>query len=195
MMTQMSGISGALWGSPRRQRRFLWVSGVVLLAGIAAFLATIVFKGTGNAFPDKFSNQPAQLNHPDKPAPVSKDQIALARRFIETAVARKDLNSAYSFVHPDLRGGLSRKEWNRGAIPVLYYQADNAKTVGFKVDYSYRTQALFEVNLHAKPGTEKRPSLLFFIGLKREGGKPTGRWLVNYFEPNWRPPVPEGGGP
>ena len=189
-MTQMSGISSGLWGSPRKQRRLFWVSGVVLLAGIAALLAIVVFRGTGNAFPDKFSNQPAQLNQPEKDAPVSKDQISLARRFIETAVARKDLDAAYSFVHPDLRGGLTRAQWDKGNIPVLFYQADNAETVSFKVDYSYQTQALFEVNLHAKPGTEERPSLLFFLGLKRENGKPTGRWLVNYFEPNWRPPVP-----
>jgi hypothetical protein len=189
-MANMSGISGALWGSPRRQRRLLWVSGAVLLAGLAAILATVVFKGTGNAFPDKFSNKPAQVSTPEKRAPVSAAEIALARRFIETAVARKDLDTAYSFVHPDLRGGLTRAQWDRGNIPVLYYQADNAKTVGFKVDYSYQSQALFEVNLHARPGTETRPSLLFFLGLKREGGKSTGRWLVNYFEPNWRPPIP-----
>jgi hypothetical protein len=26
--------------------------------------------------------------------------------------------------------------------------------------------------------------------LKREGGKPDGAWQVNYFEPNWRAPIP-----
>ena len=189
-MAQTSGISGALWGSPRKQRRSLWLGGTVLAVGIAAFLATVLLRGTGNAFPDKFSNAPAQVSHPEQLAPVAAAQIALARRFIETAVARKNLDAAYSFVHPDLRGGLSRAQWDKGTIPVLYYQADNAKTVAFKVDYSYRTQALFEVNLHAKPGTEQRPTLLFFLGLKRAGGKPNGRWLVNYFEPNWQAPVP-----
>jgi hypothetical protein len=189
-MAQTSGIGNAIWGTPRKQRRFFWVSGAVLVVGIAAVLATIVLRGTGNAFPDKFSNQPAQLNHPEKAVPLSAAEIQLARRFIETAVARKDLDKAYTFVHPDLRGGLSRKQWDKGNIPVLYYHADNAKTVAFKVDYSHATQALLEANLHAQPGTETRPSLLFYLGLKREGGKPTGRWLVNYFEPNWQAPIP-----
>jgi hypothetical protein len=189
-MAHTSGIGSALWGSPRKQRRFFWVSGAVLVVGIAAVIATIVFRGTSNAFPDKFSNQPAQLNHPEKAVPLTAAEIQLARRFIETAVARKNLNAAYSFVHPDLRGGLTRKQWDKGNIPVLFYHADNGKTVAFKVDYSHRTQALLEANLSAVPGTEVRPSLLFFIGLKRAGGKPTGRWLVNYFEPNWRPPIP-----
>ena len=189
-MAQSSGILSGMFDSPRKQRRIFIFSGVVLLAGIAAILATTVFRGTGNAYPDKFSNQPAALNHPEKTAPISQGQIALMRQFIDTAVARTNLDKAYWLVGPDLRGGLSRGEWRKGAIPVLYYQANNAKTVAFKVDYSYQTQALFEANLHAKPGTEKRPSLLFFIGLKREGGKVNGRWLVNYFEPNWRPPIP-----
>jgi len=188
-MAQTTGTLSGLFDSPRKQRRFFIFSGIVLLAGIVAVLV-VVFHGTGNAYPDKFSNQPAQLNHPEKKAPVSPDQISLMRKFITTAVARQDLKSAYWIVGPDLRGGLTRKQWLVGDIPVLFYHAENAKTVSFKVDYSYQKQALFEANLHAKAGTEQRPSLLFFIGLKRQGDKANGRWLVNYFEPNWRPPVP-----
>jgi hypothetical protein len=188
-MAQTSGTLSGFFGSPRRQRRIFILSGVVLLAGIVAILVTVL-RGTGNASPDKFSNQPAQLNHPEKKAPVSPDQISLMRKFITTAVARQNLTSAYGIVGPDLRGGLTPKQWLKGDIPVLFYHAANAGTVAFKVDYSYQRQALFEANLHAKPGTEARPSLLFYIGLKRQGDKANGRWLVNYFEPNWRPPIP-----
>ena len=28
------------------------------------------------------------------------------------------------------------------------------------------------------------------VGLKREHGKKNGRWLVDYWQPNWRPPIP-----
>jgi hypothetical protein len=188
-MANVSG-TGAILGSPRRQRRLFWISTLVFGIGLIAFVSAYLLRGTGNAFPDKFSNQPAQVNHPEKRADVSKAQIALVRRFLKTAVTRTDLASAYNIVDPDLRGGLTRKQFEHGDIPVLYYQADNVATVAFKVDYSYQTQALFEVNLHAKPGTESRPSLLFFVGVRRQGGKAHGRWLVNYFEPNWRPPIP-----
>jgi hypothetical protein len=190
-MANLSGIGGSLFGSPRRQRQFLWLSGAVLLGGIAAFLALVVFRGTGNAFTDTFSNQPANIATPEKKVPVSKQEIALARRFIKTVVQRKDLDQAYWFVHPDLRGGLSRAQWDKGNIPVVYYQASNADTAAFTVDYSFQTQALLEVDLVARPHTETRPELRFFIGLRREGGKPDGRWLVNYWEPHWRPPVPK----
>jgi hypothetical protein len=189
-MAQTGGTLSSMFSSPRRQRRLLIISSVVLIAGIVAILVATVFRGTGNAYPDKFTNKPAQISHPEKKAPVSPDQISLMRKFIRTAVARQDLKSAYWIVNQDLRGGLSQKQWLKGDIPVLYYQADNANTVQFKTDYSYTTEALFEANLHAKPGTETRPELLFYIGLKRQDGKPNGRWLVNYFEPNWRAPVP-----
>jgi hypothetical protein len=188
-MANVGGI-GAILNSPRRQRRLMVVSAIVFGVGLVALLSMYFLRGTGNAFPDKFSNKPAQVNHPQQRASVSQAEIALARRFLETAVTRSDLASAYDIVDPDLRGGLTRKQFEHGDIPVLYYQATNVETASFKVDYSFRTQALFEVNLHAKRGTETRPSLLFFVGLKREGGKANGRWLVNYFEPNWRPPIP-----
>ncbi|HEY0415346.1 MAG TPA: hypothetical protein VGC78_03065 [Gaiellaceae bacterium] len=191
-MALISGIGDVLWGSPRRQRRSLVLSGGVFALGLALFLALVVFRGTSNAFPDHFSNQPATLIHKDKPAKVTAAQFALARRFLKTAVARKDLDAAYALVDPDLRGNLTRAQWHTGNIPVLFYRAANIATASFGVDYSYRTQALFEVNLRAAPGTETRPEMLFFVGLKRAGGKPNGAWRVNYFEPNWRPPVPVG---
>jgi len=189
-MAQTGDTLGGFLNSPRAQRRLIVVSGLVLVAGIIAILAATVFRGTGNAFPDKFSNQKAQLNHPEKTVPTSTAQISVMRKFITTAVARKNLKSAYWIVGPDLRGGLSLKQWLHGDIPVLFYHADNAKTVSFTTDYSYKTQALFEANLHAAPGTETRPSLLFYIGVKRRGGKANAPWQVNYFEPNWRAPIP-----
>jgi hypothetical protein len=36
--------------------------------------------------------------------------------------------------------------------------------------------------------------LRFYIGLKRQGDKPTGHWLVSYWQPHWRPPIPQAVG-
>ena len=193
-MTSPSGILTGFLNSPRKQRRFFILSATVLAIGVGAFLAMVVFKGTPNAFTDTISNKPAQLYHPDKKAPLSKQEIAIARKFILTAVERKDLNAAYSIVHPDLKGTLTRKQWDEGAIPVVSYLAQNANTAGFVVDYSFKTAALLEVDLVAKRGQDQRPELRFFLGLKRAGGKPNGRWLVDYWQPHWRPPVPNAPG-
>jgi hypothetical protein len=191
-MADTSGILGSIFNSPRRQRQFFILSAAVLIAGVATFLSVVVFRGTGNAFTDTFSNQPAVLNHPEKKVPVSKAQLALARKFIQTAVMRKDLSASYDIVDVDLKGRMTRHDWVTGDIPVILYEARNAKTAAFIVDYSYETSALLEVDLVAKPHTETRPHLLFFIGLKRAGGKKDGRWLVDYWQPHWRPPIPSG---
>ena len=79
------------FNSPRNQRRMFIVSGLVLAAGIALFVALVLLKGTKNAFTDKISNTPAKLYHPEKSVPVSKAEISVARKFIQTAVARQNL--------------------------------------------------------------------------------------------------------
>lgn len=190
-MANSTGIMNGFFNSPRNQRRLLIVSGLVLAAGIALFVALVLLKGTKNAFTDTISNTPAKLYHPEKTVPVSKAEISVARKFIQTAVARQDLNAAYDIVHTDLKGRLTRRQWNTGNIPVISYPARNSQSAAFVTDYSYQTSALLEVDLVAKPGSDQRPHLLFFVGLKRAGSKPTGRWLVNYWQPHWRPPVPE----
>ena len=193
-MASPSGILESFQNSPRKQRRFMILSAAVLVIGLGIFLATVVFRGTPNAFTDTISDKPAQLYHPEKKVKLSKEETALAREFIRNAVERQNLNAAYSMVHPDLKGALTRKQWNTGNIPVVYYPARNADTAAFVVDYSFQTSALLEVDLVAKPGQDQRPHLLFYLGLKRAGGKPNGRWLVNYWQPHWRPPVPQAVG-
>ncbi len=193
-MASPSDTLTAFSNSPRKQRRFFIVGASVLLVGIGVFLAVVVFRGTPNAFTDTLSNKPAQLYHPDKNVPLSKGELALARQFIKTAVERRNLDAAYTIVHPDLKGSLTRKQWDTGNIPVVSYLARNADTAAFVVDYSFKTAALLEVDLVAKRGQDQRPHLLFYLGLKRQGGKPTGRWLVNYWQPHWKPPVPQAVG-
>lgn len=182
--------SGGFWASPKSQRRILIGSGAVFVAGVAAFLALVVFRGTSNAFPDKFSTTPATLLKKEKAVPPSRAAFVTAREFMRTAVLRQNLDKAWSLVGVDLKGRMSRKQWDTGNIPVIGYPAQNVETTQFQVDYSYQTEMLLEVDLVAKPGSGVRPHLPFFLGLKREHGKKTGKWLVNYWEPHWRPPVP-----
>jgi hypothetical protein len=190
-MTNTTGTLNGFFNSPRNQRRLLFVSAGIFAVGIAVFVSLVLLRGTSNAFTDTISNKPAQLYHAEKPVPVSKGEITVARKFIQTAVARQDLNAAYSLVHGDLKGALTRSQWNTGNIPVIFYPARNALSASFVTDYSFKTSALFEVDLVAKPGSDQRPHLLFYLGLKRAGAKPTGNWLVSYWQPHWRPPVPE----
>lgn len=191
--TPQAAPSGRFFGSPRAQRRLLIWSGVIFIAGVIAFVSIVLMRGTSNAFVGTISNKPATLVKKEKKVPVSPAALKVARKFIETAVLRKDVDVSYNLVHPDLKGRMTRKQWDTGNIPVVDYPANNAKTAAFQVDFSYQTEMLLEVNLVARAGSNVRPNLDFFLGLKRAHGKKDGRWLVNYWEPHWRPPVPASG--
>lgn len=179
-----------LLDSPKNQKRILIGSILIFVIGAAAFTSLVLLRGTSNAFNSPISTKPAQLVHQEKKVAVSPDALKVARKFIETAVLRQNVDASYALAHVDLRGRMTRAQWDTGNIPVINYPARNAATSKFIIDYSYQTSMLAEIDLVAKPGSGVRPHLDFYIGLKREHGDPHGRWLVSYWEPHWRPPVP-----
>jgi len=185
-MTSSSSSSSRGFSSPRLQRRLLWISAAVFVVGVAAILAVTVFRGNSNNTPP-VSTQKAQVAAPNKTVPPSPAAYAVARKFLETAPARTNLDEAYSLVTSALKGGITRKQWDSGSIPVTPYPARNAATSHFQVDWSYQKQLMLEVTLVAKKGSGVRPQLEFFLGLVRSGDK----WLVNYFQPHFTEPVPE----
>jgi hypothetical protein len=171
--------------SPRAQRRALGVGLGIFVVGAAA-LVLVFFRNTGHALPDKASNQPASVDKPQPTVPIDPEIVAVMRKFIATAVARKNLDQAYAIVGPDIRGDLTRAEFEKGNIPVVPYPEADPAHVQYTVDYSYPTQAALEVGLKPAPGHPDIRRLTFFIGFKKIGG----HWVVNYWSPRYHPPVP-----
>lgn len=180
---------GGILSSPRTQRRLYWLSGSVFAIGAIVFVSVFLLRGTPGIHAP-ISTIPAQHAKPEVKAPPDPAAFKVARKFIETAVLRKNLDQAYGLVNPEIRGGESRKQWDSGSIAVTPYPAGNAKTAAFTIVFSYKTQIQMIVDLVAAKGTHVRPHLPFYIGLVRKGGKPNGRWLVNYWIPDWTPPIP-----
>lgn len=168
----------------------MWISGGVLAVGLIVFLATVVFRGSSGLHSPISTTAAQHMKQPVKAAP-DPEAYKVARKFIETAVLRKNLDTAYSLVNQDIKGGQTKKQWNTGNIAVVGYPAGNAKTAGFQVINSYKTQMKLLVDLVAAKGSGSniRPHLPFWIGLVRAGNKPNGRWLVNYWVPDYTPPV------
>jgi hypothetical protein len=188
-----STAQGGFFSSPRAQRRLMWLSAGVLLLGLIVFL--IAFLGRGSpGIQSPLSTVAAQHQQKQVKAPPDPRAFKVARRFMETAVLRKNLDSAYPLVNQEIKGGMSKKQWDTGNIAVQPYPANNAKTAGFQVIWSYKTQMMLLVDLVARKGSQVRPHLPFWLGLERAGNKPSGRWLVNYWVPDWSPPVPLAGG-
>ena len=170
--------------SARSQRHVSLLAGLVFTAGVVAF--TVAYVGdTGTSQETPLSNTPAQVFTPRKQVPLDKEARRVAGRFILTAVAREDLAESYDLAHPELRQGLTRREWLTGNIPVVYYPAQAIETATFKVDESYPDEAILEVALLPKDSAKIRPQI-FFIGLKKAGN----RWRVNYWVPRAAPAVP-----
>lgn len=155
------------------------------VVGVAAALVVallFVFGPNKNAAPEVLSNVPADVPAPQVKAPISDEARRVAVRFIQTAVARKNLPEAWTLVGPNLRGGLTRAEWITGNNPVVPYPIADLDVAPFKVDESFKDSALIEVALIPKPGSGIKPQL-FFLALEKSGSGPTARWVVN----NWVP--------
>jgi hypothetical protein len=178
--------------SESRARRLLpWLAGLLLAIGIVA--AIFAFGPNRNPPPERISNQPAQVPATAVAVPLPLAAKLVARRFVQTAVARRNLAEAYNLVGPNLRGGLTLKQWLTGNIPVVPYPAAALNVAPFKIDYAHRDDALLEVAMLPKKGAAIRGQV-FYLGLKRIKGKGgASRWVVDNWIPRGSAPLPQSG--
>jgi hypothetical protein len=176
--------------SVRLRRRAPWIGGLLLAAGIVA--AIVAFAPNRNPAPEVFSKTPPKVPVKEKSVPLGASAKSVARQFVKTAVGRHDLAAAWKISGPNIRGGLSHAEWMTGNIPVVPYPIESLKFAPFKLDYSYRNEALLEVAMLPKAGA-KIKSQLFFLQLKRIVG-PGGKrhWVVDNWVPKSSALVPRG---
>ena len=109
----------------------------------------------------------------------------MAQKFIKTAVARRNLESAYDIVGPSIKQGMTLKEWKTGNIAVIPFPVDKLDYAPFKVDYSHSNDVLMEVALLTKDGSGIKGQT-FFIGIKKFGKGDNARWLVDNWVPRGR---------
>ena len=103
--------------APRTRRRAAWV-----LAGgsvCAAVILLLVLGSDTDPPKERFSDVPAVETKREIEAPLPHEARRVAVRFIQTAVARENLEEAWTLVGPNLRGGLTRREWLTGNNPVV----------------------------------------------------------------------------
>jgi hypothetical protein len=159
---------------------------------IAAFLVVgvavpLVYLGIHLSTP----GNPQNANGPEvrgytqpKKAPFTKAKQRAVRRvlaaFIKTAVARQDVARSWNLSAASLKEGVTRKEWNRGELPVVPYPAlDRGLGTWDLVNYSYRDTIGLEVFLFPKPGSGYS-ALTADVELVRNHN---GKWLVDYWMP------------
>ena len=171
---------------PGWQKALPWVIAVVVVGG--AIAAGIIWSNTGKSTATPLTNQPAlDVSKVPPTVKLKPGAQAVARRFIETAVARKHLPEAYNLVTNELKQGQSLKSWNTGNIAVVPYPVDAIKYAPMKIDFSYPKEAQIEVAMLPKAGTGVKPQLFLMDLVKRDG-----KWLVNSWVPKSSPRVPNG---
>ena len=177
----MSAYPARLKNTRRFVRLAPWIAGLVLVAGIVTFLL-VFFRNTAKPLESTPLTPAKPAAVAQKNVPVPKQAKVVAGRFILTAVQRKHLDEAWKLAGPQIRAGLTYKQWLTGNIAVVPWFGQLGQ-VPLKVDYSYPGEAQFTVILAPKPGTKAKPDT-FIMGLKRYGKQ----WKVTAWVP-YEPPA------
>jgi hypothetical protein len=163
----------------------MWLSLVVLGAGVVVFVGTR-WSNTGTS-----SDTPARVQKDvsgiPKTIPLSPAALSVARKFIVTAVARRELRSAWAISGPHVRQGMKLKEWLTGNIPVIPFESNGPARM--KVDYSYANRAMVEFILLPKGGNETKAQI-FIMTLIRVGPPGHKHWVVDGWLPRASTVVP-----
>src|SRR4051812_31104299 len=172
--------------SPRRRRR-LGVLGVLLVAG-GAIAAAVMFmpENNGDTLKTHRSGKATIVPPAPKAVALHKADAKAARdtaaKFVATAVLRRNVDDSWDLTAPEMRGGLTRKAWRTGEIPVVPFPADQLDHVGWKLDYSIQDHVGLQVAMLPVANSTAK-ALTFELELVRSG-PPAGRhWLVDYWAP------------
>ena len=129
----------------RARRRVFWALGGV--AAATGVVLVLVFGPNKNPPPQHVSATPAQQPEHLVKAPLPHEARRVAVRFIQTAVARRNLEEAWTLVGPNLRGGLTKERWLTGENPVVPYPIDKLEVAQGAKEHSFCLVRRLEVAL------------------------------------------------
>jgi hypothetical protein len=166
--------------SPRWRRRLIKIAVVLAFIPLAYIGVRLSTSGNPeNANGPKVPNYVQPKHSRFTPAEQRAVHPVLAQ-FIQYAVGREDPAKAWDVSGPDLKQGLTRKEWNAGKMPVVNYPAAHRGLGSWSyVKYSYGNTVGLEVFVFPKPGSGYSAMTADAEVVKDHDG----RWLVNYWMP------------
>jgi hypothetical protein len=173
-----------LLSSPRRRRRAIWLGSLLLIVAGAVALG-ILYPNTAGQPDDVAVNdpRPGQVYREPKTVRLPKADrdraLRNALQFVNTAVARRRVESSYDLVSPELRQGMSRSEWGQGEIPVVPFPAAEVRV---RIDYSYRDE-LGLTMLLIPPAASNASPTTFNMDMRAAGAATGRRWLVSSWMP------------
>ena len=184
----MSALTGIL-NSPRVNRTLPWIGGLVLVAGVVAFL--IAYYGNTASPGPKVTNKPATtVPGIGKAIPLPKSARSVVAQFIDAGVRRKSATKTWRLIGPELRAGYGslaqwKRDWNNPneGVPIVPYPA--APNASISIDYSHEKEIQLKLGLKPRPGASQHPQT-FLMVLDKIGG----RWVVNTWQSYSPPQIP-----
>lgn len=177
-----------LLASKKFQKALPWAAGAILALGVITFLQ--VLNSPKDDDPAPASSGPAQLINEPRTVPPSPEARRVVAQFINTAVARKNLAQAWKISGPEIKAGLTHKQWLSGEIPVIPYDIASVSRAPVRLDWSYPKEVGFTVSLLPKDGSSEKPQT-FNITVKKYGKGASAKWLVDYWAPYSPAAVPD----
>jgi hypothetical protein len=183
--------------SPRLTRALFWVGLAVLAAGTIFFVVKVF--GGGDDTSTTAVRTPVNLRPPaqnDSAQPrntlrntdIGKEARSVAGKFILTAVARKRLGESWKYIHPDLRAGYTLRQWKTGENPIVPFPVAALDQARFRILWRQANAMQLQVALIPKKKGDV-PATIFDLGLRKVGTGERARWLVDYWMPNFTPPI------
>lgn len=178
--------------SPRRRRRLVWGgAGVFVVVGVA--FSMVHWSNTAHQPVETFARGPELPPEPEPElAPFSQARkegvLKIAAQFLETAVARKNVERSWELTAPSLRSGYTKRTWATDDIPVQPYPVDAAR---WDVGYSLKNTVGLRVALFPPPKSDV-PAAVFDLQLQAFGTGKNRRWLVDSWTPASYVGIPSG---
>lgn len=175
----------------------LMKGGVALVGVVAVVLVGLFLLPSHNTnTKGKLSSKPAEVVQQGKQrsVPLDKQATQVAQRWIQTAVTRKDMATGWRLLgdslngQPCLKQGLTRARWMSGQSPVAPYPVEGG--VKFKIDESYKQDAILEVAAFPPAGNTVYKPQVFYLTLHRYGSGDKAPWKVVYWVPHAESVVP-----
>jgi hypothetical protein len=177
------------FSSPRFRRRLGWLAVLLGITGLVTLAAT-KYANTGASNATPLIDKPAVVYRVPARMHLSKQDrnelFAVTSQFVQTAVARKRLDSAWQMLGPEMKAGQTRKTWDTGFNNVVPFKADGIGL--FSILYAYQNDVAIDTGLVSGKGNGWAAKT-FTIELKRypHSGH---QWLVA----SWVPKGIGGGG-
>lgn len=170
----------------KRRETLGWIAlggcALFLLAGVVVYFQSKADTGP----PPTHSSAPVVRSGPavkpgGKLVPAARD---VAVEFVRRGLGRTDLARAWAMATPDLRSGVTKKQWLRGELPFAPFPVRDLESARFDVVGTAPKKILLELFLVPELKSGYVPTR-FEMTLVRDSAH--GPWKVDYFLP-YAPP-------